>query len=764
MLASGWTPEGHFMTGGSKDWSYLRLLNEEPIDKPIDTKAPSASPNATIVTSEPTPSQDSSISSKPTPREVNISNSPVASITNTLRPTSRENNLSKSPVASIDISGKPTSKVTLTSSPSNAKTSNGIELTIDSKAGGKRLQKSGKSESPANPYIDPDDEEAWAEYSLLNALSKTGKKDSVIHSLSMHTFGSSAKNSKSSKRDGSMSHSNNVPSSTVSKLSSKSSKSYENEMSVSASKGAKAGFQLSVSLGSHHMTSTGSKSSKTHSHSYSLSMSSSPEPPTKNGAGLKKDTAVENEIQTTPNLPKHQDSPSKVNTAFEPSSKDGIPVISGDIPSSASSRNLLSVFIAVTFMVCLLLAEPSVSLAPTAQKKHTATAVKDSSRDLMSEKKAKAIKSVSAKAEKHHSSKSVNGKGSKIAHISDMESMSMPSSAPSVSASPSKFSYHEQNGSGKSSNGVSKASSKSGKASSKSGKGEPSHSVSGKSSKNVLVSDIESMSMHSSVPSITPSETMGPTIGNSVEGSSTSGSDTSYTSIIPSSLPLTSSIPTGTNTPVQSSPNDASESQVASIDNTEKPTPSVDITIPPAASIISTAEPTPSPTMIDYATEDSALTNDSVPTSTYMPIPSPNDTSESQVATIEESEEPTPPTPSNIGLYLSDPPAASIVTDEPTPSNTLSKSPVASLIWLPSPMTGDDEVKGDAIPTTSPTNYGQYLLGLNPQQNRDPSLPESQASPEVNNMLESLEDIASNAYSRSGSLVTVFLLLILQLA
>ena len=587
-----------------------------------------------------------------------------------------------------------------------------------------------------------------------NALSKTGKKDSTMHSLSMHTLGSSANNSKSSKRDASMSHSNNVPSSTVSKLSSKSSKSFENDMSVSASKRAKAGFQLSVSSGSHHMTSTGSKSSKTYSHSYSLSMSSSPEPPTKNGAGLKKDTAVENEIQTTPNLPKHQDSPSSVNTAFEPSSKDGIPVISGDIPSSASSRSLLSVLVAVTFMVCLLLAEPSVSLAPTAQKKHTVTVVQDSSRDLMSEKKAKTIKSASAKAEKHHSSKSVNGKGSKIAQISDIESMSMPSSVPSVSAVPSKSSYHQKNGSGKSSKGVWKASSKSGKASSKSRKGEPSHSVSGKSSKNVLVSDIESMSMHSSVPSITSSESMGPIIGNSVEGSSTSGSDTSYTSITPSSLPLTSSIPTITSTPFQSSPNDASESQVASIDSTDKPTPSVDLT----------AEPTPSPTMIDYATEDSALTNGSVPTSTDMPVPSPNDTSESQGATIKESEEPTPPTPSNIGLYLSDPPAANIVTDKPTPSNALSKSPVASLIWLPSPMTGDDKVKGDAIPTTSPTNYGQYLLGLNPQQNRDSSLPESQASPEVNNMLKSLEDIASNAYSRSGSLVTVFLLLILQSA
>eukprot|EP00956_Cyclotella_meneghiniana_P034289 scaffold103135_cov71-Cyclotella_meneghiniana.AAC.8 len=922
MLASGWTPEGHFATGGSKDWSYLRLLDEEPIDKPettaptssitnipeptsvpcilngkqtfndcddccskscvrfsdtlpefwkrcveadlsisnsttssiLDT-VPSLSPvdpsdespslipvestspnNASIkLTPEPTPSPvsmspssrinntpkptprevnlsmspDSSISTfKPTIREVNVSNSPIASIANTPKPTPRENNLSKSPVAAITNSGKPTTKeATFTSSPSNPKASNGIEHTLDAKAGRKSLSKSGKSETLTHAYIDPNDEEGWAEYSLLDALPKTGKKDSATHSLSMHTFTSSTDSSKSSKQDASMSQSNDIPLSKVSKRPSKSSKSHENEMSVVSyvfkSKGSKSGFQLSVSSGSQQMSSSGSKSSKTYSHSYSLSMAPSPEPNTKDGASLKTDTAVENEILKTPNLPKHQDNPSSVGTAFEPSSKDDIPVMIREVPSSASSRNLLFV-IAITVMICLLLAEPSVSLAPTTQKRQV-SAVDNSNRDLMSEKKAKAIKSASAKAEKIHSSKSVNGKGSKTAHVSHMESMSMPSSAPSVSAAPSKSSYY-QIGSGKSSKGVlevylsassksGKPSSKAGKASSNSGTGESSHYVSGKSSKNGYVSEIGSMSMHSSAPSATPSESMGHTIGDPVEGFPTSGSATTYASIMPSSRP-SSSVPTSTDTPVQSRPNDTNESQVASI--------------------ISTSEPTPSPTMIDYIIGDASSTSgsgtlaSSAPTSTANgsqgapiglskpptttieesdeptssmiivlsmalspnteesdePTPSITGLSKSPEASIEESEEPTLPTPSTIGLGNT--PSASIAsTDEPTPANTLSKSPVASFIWLPIPTPEEDQVKGDVIPTTKPTYYGQYLLGLADKQNRDPSLPESQAIPtDVDYMLESLEDIipASNANSRSESIVAVFLILFLQVA
>jgi len=53
------------------------------------------------------------------------------------------------------------------------------------------------------------------------------------------------------------------------------------------------------------------------------------------------------------------------------------------------------------------------------------------------------------------------------------------------------------------------------------------------------------------------------------------------------------------------------------------------------------------------------------------------------------------------------------------------------------------------------------------KQNRDPSLPESQSSPtDVDYMLGSLEDIipASNANSRSESIVAVFLILFLQVA
>eukprot|EP00956_Cyclotella_meneghiniana_P034287 scaffold103135_cov71-Cyclotella_meneghiniana.AAC.6 len=134
---------------------------------------------------------------------------------------------------------------------------------------------------------------------------------------------------------------------------------------------------------------------------------------------------------------------------------------------------------------------PSVSPAPTIEHQYKVTVYHDKSgksRELMSEEKAGDIKSAS----RHYSSKSIGGKSSKS--LSDMQSMSMPSSAPSESTSPTVVAYSINGKSGK--DEVDAKSSKS------------HDSTGGKSSKSDHESYMESMSMPSSAPSDSTSPTM----------------------------------------------------------------------------------------------------------------------------------------------------------------------------------------------------------------------------------------------------------------
>jgi hypothetical protein len=315
QLASGWTHEGHFVTGNSSDWTYLRLLDEEPIDTPSPTKSssesPSISPSGTS-TESPTMSPIVDPISEPStslpitsPRATDPATSSTTSSPATLHTldakagkiNANDAKSGKSVISQAPSSGKadknePSPGALLSSKSDKPSARPSSENTV-----GKLFDKGGKyilseqpsseptldskaeKESSKSSKIDPNDEASWAEYSLMEAVSHnsettSSKSDKPLIPLTASEFRTGAPES----QDMSIA-------------------SYE----YLSSKSAKSEFQSSKSSKSGAHVFTGSKSSKSYSHSYSFSLTSSDdEIAEKNdGSNLKQNTLEENKPQVS---------------------------------------------------------------------------------------------------------------------------------------------------------------------------------------------------------------------------------------------------------------------------------------------------------------------------------------------------------------------------------------------------------------------------------------------------------------------------------